>query len=837
MASLATADYYTPNSKHNVVLSLTPSSTPISTPISTTDYDNTPYASEDDIKEDSDYELEEGILAKDRKKQMKQIRLAKESGNNLYKDYPETLKQREKLLESNNCYYYEFYEKDKENKDKAVYNLFNNCYLTAVDYLPDERITKKTIQSLNKLKKVGSKRIRTYKTLPIYLINAHSAIEPRLFLRPPKELSKEQYLKDTEFVEIDLLTQDGYTLDYAPYKHTKKFAARKDFFKTKPTSNKFIITTTPMGYDSSCGDNKQVDFLKEAVLNPSRLRDALQSEHFDSIFSMNKKSNNDDDDQMFQTNLYFSPGYSVLNKSYQFWDSDKKGRLYDKWGVIRLDKLKLDDIIPENKGGGGAFDFFSPPIHLDPDEKLNDEQLAEKRKKLINPYCEPKIRKLINKSIEEEDDISLKKITDTLGAGMYLDFSCSGMVLKIYDPSNNRFNSVDIDKHDETYSQIYSAVQESYETISRYNKLSWNNIFSRKDYVDDPMKYENLKRDGKFSVLGTELQNASKKARLYTESNMEGGKKQTKKDKHIGKVEYIWMNKNKKKQGKHVIRWIVDIKNGRYIGRAPKAGVYLRDLYKKRDKDASKKARLYTESNMEGGRRKTKRKLLPKLRKLTKKNKKHIYKLKDPHKKRILAIDEGINYEHRVKRKTKKKAAIAKKGRFNILRIYRRNQTNGDCQKLTRDMRYMDKKYNLGKTKSICKQKAGKRKTRKNKKTKQKAFLYNPNDPKKSFDVYIDKDPSDTIPIKYSTVKDVRDTIKKLEILYKTKKYTHKRIWQVGMIMKVRLEAMLKHKKSLYPHAKNVKERYILANKYFKFLGKRTKYKDFNSRKALTFKF
>ena len=38
------------------------------------------------------------------------------------------------------------------------------------------------------------------------------------------------------------------------------------------------------------------------------------------------------------------------------------------------------------------------------------------------------------------------------------------------------------------------------------------------------------------------------------------------------------------------------------------------------------------------------------------------------------------------------------------------------------------------------------------------------------------------------------------------------------MIMKVRLGAMLKHKKSLYPNAKNVKSRYNLANKYFKFL-------------------
>jgi len=112
------------------------------------------------------------------------------------------------------------------------------------------------------------------------------------------------------------------------------------------------------------------------------------------------------------------------------------------------------------------------------------------------------------------------------------------------------------------------------------------------------------------------------------------------------------------------------------------------------------------------------------------------------------------------------------------------------------------------------------RKTRKNHK---KQFLYNPNDQSKSFDVYINKNPSDTIPIKYTTVKDVRETISKLEILYKNKKYPHKRIWQVAMIMKVRLEAMKKHKKTRYPNAKNVTSRYNLANEYFKKLGKRSK--------------
>ena len=94
-----------------------------------------------------------------------------------------------------------------------------------------------------------------------------------------------------------------------------------------------------------------------------------------------------------------------------------------------------------------------------------------------------------------------------------------------------------------------------------------------------------------------------------------------------------------------------------------------------------------------------------------------------------------------------------------------------------------------------------------------KRFLYNPNNPKKSFDVYIDKNPNDTIHIKYTTTNDVKNTINKLERLYKSKKYPHKRIWQVGMIMKVRLE-VLKHKKP---------DEYKLSKRYFEFLGKRTK--------------
>lgn len=123
-------------------------------------------------------------------------------------------------------------------------------------------------------------------------------------------------------------------------------------------------------------------------------------------------------------------------------------------------------------------------------------------------------------------------------------------------------------------------------------------------------------------------------------------------------------------------------------------------------------------------------------------------------------------------------------------------------------------------------------KTRRNKRHKltknktKKQFLYNPNNPKKSFDVYIDKNPKDTINIKYTTVDDVKNTINKLERLYKSKQYSHKRIWQVGMIMKVRLE-VLKDKKP---------EQYKLSKKYFDFLGKRTKLSE-NERYKLKFNY
>lgn len=220
--------------------------------------------------------------------------------------------------------------------------------------------------------------------------------------------------------------------------------------------------------------------------------------------------------------------------------------------------------------------------------------------------------------------------------------------------------------------------------------------------------------------------------------------------------------------------------------------------------------------------------LLPKLKK-NDVNKTHKYHLHYPQEKRVLAIDEGIRQEMR-RGKTRKQAAISKKGRLNILRIYRRYKKLGECNKITSDMKYIDKKYNLGKTSKICGVKKGGTK---------KQFFFNPDNPKKSFDVYIDKNPSDTISIKYKTIDDVKNTILKLENLYKTKKYSHKRIWQVAMIMKVRI-GVIKEKVNVKNKSKKYKsdleKRVKLSKKYLNFLGKRTHEKD-NERFSMKFNF
>ena len=102
------------------------------------------------------------------------------------------------------------------------------------------------------------------------------------------------------------------------------------------------------------------------------------------------------------------------------------------------------------------------------------------------------------------------------------------------------------------------------------------------------------------------------------------------------------------------------------------------------------------------GNSRKKRTRLPQLKKLTYKNKRYKYKLKDSVKARRRALDAGIKVERYKTKSSIRKAALSKKARLNVLRIYRKGRKPKECRILTKDMEYIDKKYKLGRTKNIC---------------------------------------------------------------------------------------------------------------------------------------
>ena len=463
--------------------------------------------------------LQQGNLIS-KKRAMKEIREQQDgdSGQQVLSDYPRTLKDRaSRLLESTHCVDDEYvFTKEGEKTQRRI--PFKNCFLTSLDYVSDPDKAIKAIKSLNK--KRGGKPLFT--TIPIYLINAHSSVEPRLILEPPDDMPEKQVEEEREYTFKDQL-QAGFSLHIAPASKNLGFVARSDFFNTKANSNKFVISTAPIGYDAYCGDKSQSLFLKSASSdNFTSLRDILMSENFDKFFTANTKSSSLPwSDGHFQNVMFSPPGYSVVNKTYQFWDHDHSKPTTDKWGVIRLDTLTPSQIQE------GAFDEWSPKR---PNATL-EERLA-----CLHPLCDRKIRKILIDSIENDTAVSLKTITDKLGAGIYLDFGCSGLVLKIFDYENNRYITYSPDKKYEFMNEVlpfYNAIQESLEEITRYNKLSWNNIVSRKYEVPLNKRQKRLVAESEqFKKLTTTLQQASLINRASAEKNMGGTKKRkTKKSK------------------------------------------------------------------------------------------------------------------------------------------------------------------------------------------------------------------------------------------------------------------------------------------------------------------
>jgi len=92
--------------------------------------------------------------------------------------------------------------------------------------------------------------------------------------------------------------------------------------------------------------------------------------------------------------------------------------------------------------------------------------------------------------------------------------------------------------------------------------------------------------------------------------------------------------------------------------------------------------------------------------------------------------------------------------------------------------------------------------------------------------LYTDENPKDTVEIKFKTLAEVKQTIRKLEQLYKKGERPHIRISQIAQVLEQRTRFM-----------KGKEKENQLAKKYTEFLKQRTKKKSNEERKKLIFKF
>jgi hypothetical protein len=510
---------------------------------------------------------------------------------------------------------------------------FKNCFLRGLDKETIAYNVNRTRQWLR----------NNLSDLPIYLINAHSSFDPRITLEKQyddqgrrvtrREKAKRQKIEDNirEYVFNSQLRRGMSLMRYDD-------SNKGPNFFTLP-EGVFIIETTPVTFDAGCGYDTIKRFFKQNSNDRFiNFKNSFLSPKFNQLFYQKTT------DQSVR--LIIPPSMSAFNKSYSFYD-DVGETTYEKYGILKFTSDMSQEEINSNL------------LELDGIEiKITKENSKMVQKSTI--FSNTQLSNLIMQSVDDNTEISLQQITDQLGEGIYLDFSCSGLVYHVYEPQGGRMvrNTFDPDlelnaTENRANMIIYNTLKDSFEELERQYKLHMDNIV--------------LADESTNSNFHTHLPAGDDESYLTTKSNFLADRNEQLTMEQTGLKDPNLMETD-------------------------------------------------TDSVISGGgkkKRKT-RQRLPKLRKLSKKKVRHRYKLKSSTRKRRMALNEGVRAESKKRGTTMKKAAISKKGRFNLLRIYRRNKDPKGCRKITRDMRYLDKKYKLGKTKDICtKKKRGKVKRRK----------------------------------------------------------------------------------------------------------------------------
>ena len=556
----------------------------------------------------------------------------------------------------------------KHMRTKETNITVNNCFLRGLDKESIASSVAATRQWLNQ---------NLNSNLPVYLINGHSSFNPRLKFemqyddegkRVTRREKQEREEKEAEIRQFEFIDQlsDGMSI-----MRNDNSSSGPNFYNTK--EGVFVIETTPVSYDAACGTHTLRRFFRRNIKdNFNNFRKSFLSSNFNDLFY--------DDGNNNSVRLIVPPKMSTFNKIYTF-DDEEGAKSRERYGILKFSQDMSNE------------DLQSRIDQLTSIELLIDgskNEILEKKKSVVYPSTEMKNR--IFNSIAKNTGISLQQITETLGPGIYIDFSCSGLVYQIYErqPNGKIIKSVfDPDMYNKKLKEggrlnlvIYDILMGDFEELEYQYKLHMQNIVQRENIDNASFPYRLPGSSDRTNYLRTVAMKYSDANRLLTE-----------KRKGLHDADLMDIDTNGDTQ--------TEVESNT---ETPISNLESSDT---------------VDTSMTGGRRKRKkrktRKLLPKLRKLTKKNVRHHYKLKYSTRKRRMAINEGVRAESKKRGMTMKKAAISKKGRFNLLRMYRKNKNPKACRKITKDMRYMDKKYKLGKTKNICKKTAKKKRKSKRK--------------------------------------------------------------------------------------------------------------------------
>ena len=436
-------------------------------------------------------DVDASLSTSSRLKDLRKKQTTSDSGiEDIMIEYPATIKARRNLTAEGSCSeafitYIKpgIYEKENVEGKKVIKTIepkkekegsFVDCFKVGLNFLSDHGKSIKTVKKLlqpdprNRSKKI-------VETLPIYIINAHSSVDPRVSLEVYNKEKIEWKAKllnttpdavineEREYSFIDQLESGLFSINIAPSRYNAKYAARTDFFNTKPDSNVFVIQTSPVGFDGKCGDKNMAKFFSRAASdNYNTFRQTLFSGRFSELFDTEQE----DEDE--KSNMFTPPGYSVLNKTYQFFDDGKKG--WDKWGIIKISDIALTRQIDTTE-----FIYKNGHILNSIDDKLTQ----------IHP--ETKLKKDILRTIREGSVISLKEIVTKLGKGIYIDLGCSGMPVRIFDYERKRYSNFGPDEEQldefgyprfEQVMPIYSIIMRDFAEMSYYQKLAWQDIVS-----------------------------------------------------------------------------------------------------------------------------------------------------------------------------------------------------------------------------------------------------------------------------------------------------------------------------------------------------------------------